>query len=68
MKRTGWYRGDQKPLKEREGLFERIYPITRSIYKCHWNGKDFGFGDGRMHGSPSPYQDLPWRGITKESK
>ena len=66
---TGWYRGDQKPV--RVGVYERMYP-NGLICCCWWNGKHFSFGYANpdlalaAHRLRSGYQSLPWRGITSK--
>ena len=67
MRRTGWYRGYQKP--RRIGFYERNFdsvPGHNGIHKSYWDGKKFmGVFITNIR---SNHQSLPWRGITKESK
>ena len=72
MKLTPWYSGDQKPMPDRIGLYERDYEDDESSY-CWWNGRNFGpafstvdeCASIRMAFGPSLEQDLPWRGVKK---
>lgn len=73
MKLTEWYTGDQKPMPDRVGPFERDYLYGKQYYYCWWDGENFGYGRQtieecasiRMKCAPSPLQDLPWRGVEK---
>ena len=71
MKLTQWFPGTVKPV--RVGVYERNYsefPFHSPNY-CHWNGKFWGLWATTPRGAvvlkirPSPYQDLPWRGVKK---
>lgn len=71
MKRTGWYRGDQKPV--RVGPYERAYGDDIHVY-CFYDGEAFSVAgespeeaeDYRF--TVSAHQNLPWRGLAKEPK
>ena len=73
MKPTPWYTGDQKPMPDRVGPYERDYKYGQRYYYCWWDGKNFGTGlpvvnecaDIRMEFGASPRQNLPWRGVAK---
>lgn len=72
MKKTEWFKGSEKPV--RVGVYERDYDVQRTYY-CYWTGKVFNGGYHTayraVNAAPSyesPYQDLPWRGLTEESK
>jgi len=66
--KTDWYSGDQKPMADRVGAYQRYYKGI--VHYCWWNGKAFGISANspdqawfrRVHG-PSLAQSLPWRGI-----
>ena len=68
MKLTGWYHGDQSPV--RVGPFKRKAPWGR-VYFSYWNGTRFSvFCDDaeqsyRYQFVISDYQNLPWRGVAK---
>jgi hypothetical protein len=71
MKLTGWYSGDQKPV--RVGIYQRAYDCGTLILYCYWDGVNFGGGvltsghaslSYQYHGS-SLSQSLPWRGVAK---
>jgi hypothetical protein len=68
MKLTGWYRGNQKPV--RVGVYERDYGSVVSSY-CFWDGRKFSMGFYTLKkaedfcGWESNEQNLPWRGVAK---
>jgi len=64
MKRTGWYNGDQKPV--RVGEYERSdYTLYGFIDRDWWDGELWLLAED---GYAIPEQHLPWRGLTKELK
>ena len=71
-KETAWYNGDQKPV--RVGVYKRKYPSNKYPYYSFWSGKKWSirevslFATSRNRGIASYFQDLPWCGLTKESK
>ena len=66
-KTTGWYSGDQKPV--RVGVYQREYAPADPLWYCWWNGQAWGMG------CPTPEQaeqckhhislaqSKPWRGV-----
>ena len=68
MKLTGWYQGDQKPV--RVGVYLRDYEDGDHWYS-YWNGKYFSVADDRLDCVESTkdwksiQQNLPWRGVAK---
>ena len=68
MKLTGWYQGDQKPV--RKGYYEREYQPNNN-YFSYWNGKAFSVSEitaylpKKIRFIDSQYQNLPWRGVEK---
>lgn len=65
MVRTGWYKGDQTPI--RVGPYERQYPAPAGsdfIYLSYWDGKCWN-GSRYRESVPSHFQELPWRGLTE---
>lgn len=73
MKLTEWYSGDQKPMPDRIGVYERNYKYEcgKKYYYCWWDGKNFGFGRPAVDECTSiPMnlsfsQNIPWRGVKK---
>jgi hypothetical protein len=73
MKETGWYSGDQKPV--RVGAYQRKYFAKGGWFSWFswWDGKRFShsmilLSDCQNNGMKYGYsdrQDLPWRGVTK---
>jgi hypothetical protein len=73
MTETGWYSGDQKPV--RVGEYERKYYCSLSGHKylrCWWDGRAFYQGvaigvdsSAKVIYGKSISQNLPWRGVTK---
>jgi len=70
MKRTGWYRGDQKPV--RVGVYERKYSVgvgycfyCRGLFSMSATTPQKAY---TLRVVPSAVQDLPWRGLAKEPK
>ncbi len=67
MKKTGIYKGNQKPV--RVGVYEREYPGGDWEF-CWW---DNGWGHPSplvdwaksLRRMPSEYQQLPWRGVQR---
>ena len=69
MKRTGWYSGHQKPA--RPGVYERLH-FGYTEYSL-WAGGLWWAGmstpsRAERESTASPYQSLPWRGLTEEHK
>lgn len=70
MKLTDWFQGDVKPI--RVGIYERRY--KSGIYFSKWNGIHWGFGHCKVKFANltedflSQYQNLPWRGLSKDPK
>lgn len=68
-KETPWFPGTTKPVHI--GVYKRKYYGVRVFY-CYWNGVKFRNGaDSPLDavlscGTISIYQDLPWRGLTKD--
>jgi hypothetical protein len=67
MKLTGWYRGDQKPV--RVGVYKRRCKGGRFSL---WDGRTWslGFYDAGLCAAfgcivPASEQALPWRGVAK---
>ncbi len=70
MKTTPWYPGTVKPV--RVGLYQRDYG-REGNYFCRWDGKVWYCGHyhtqiAAVDGDRSFFQDIPWRGLTKEAK
>jgi hypothetical protein len=70
MKLTGWYSGDQKPV--RKGIYERDHGYCSSFSWFdggNWRAS-FYFIEKAIenNGWVSSYQDLPWRGIQGEEE
>jgi hypothetical protein len=71
MKLTPWYHGDQKPMPDRVGVYERKYSYPYPYY--WWDGEKFGTSyesiekcaTMKMRYGPAIWQDLPWRGVEK---
>ena len=61
MKLTGWYDGDQKPV--RKGVYE-VYTEYGNLFRS-WNGKEWGLNDARYGWCWCYQQDFKWRGLTK---
>ncbi|WP_395005814.1 hypothetical protein [Undibacterium sp.] len=69
MKLTGWYRGEQKPV--RVGFYQR--EDHYGIIYAYWNGRHWRVGfpiyENAFFWADLPcgsmYQDLPWRGVAK---
>jgi hypothetical protein len=67
MRLTGWYRGDQKPVRK------GVYEILSSGIFSHWDGKQWGplarskkeAALDKCNYEISYYQDEIWRGIKK---
>ena len=72
MTETGWYTGDQKPV--RVGVYERRSGFDGFIYYSWWNGNQWGINcywaesAQANNDNPSQFQNLPWRGLTEECK
>ena len=79
MKRTGWYSGNQKPI--RLGVYERYYQFGArgEIYFCYFDGFVWLVGAklamDAMNAAMNSYphdecamQILPWRGLRKDFK
>ena len=66
-KTTGWYRGDQKPV--RVGVYQREYAPADPLWYCYWDGWMWGVGWGtvekaiRYQCHKSDVQGKPWRGV-----
>jgi hypothetical protein len=58
---TGWYRGDQKPV--REGWYE-VVPSLYNGQRRHWNGK---YWRDSCLCCKCHDQKKPWRGVVKDS-
>ena len=73
-KLTPWFPGDVKPV--REGVYERMYDedSSREVLLCNFkNGEWYAFGnktpeDALRSKITSSFQNLKWRGLTKEAK
>ena len=83
MTETGWYNGNQKPV--RVGAYKRpnVYSARANAFLFHWwDGRKFGHGAAtisraylrrldvsRHQNLPwSGLMDLPWFGLTEEPK
>ncbi len=64
MTRTDWYEGWQHPV--RIGVYERL--LAPDVFRYLWDGLQWTHVRANSHGVPSYMQDLPWRGLTEESK
>lgn len=73
---TPWFSGDEKPLKDRIGPYQRDYSDSQdgsNIKWCWWNGFFFGYPSFSFHSCKlnfetqgySTMQNLPWRGVMK---
>jgi hypothetical protein len=71
MKKTGWYSGDQKPV--RVGLYEVQLRPEYFGYKF-WSGKAWGaFAFEKEYAAAWKHivegqQEINWRGLTQEAK
>lgn len=72
MTETGWYTGDQKPV--RVGAYKRRFPFRNLVFYSWWDGRDwevlaYTLKEVKLR-TPvfSSYQNLPWRGLTEECK
>jgi hypothetical protein len=77
LKTTPWFIGYKKPLKDRIGPYERVYPYKEKesylIFWCWWDGKFFGSPAESPEQSKNYYykygrsknQNLQWRGVLK---
>jgi hypothetical protein len=76
LKTTPWLSGEEKPLSDRIGPYERDYTEEQNGFKtywCWWDGNFFGFPANSPKASKqiyklfghSDYQNLPWRGALK---
>ena len=66
MKKTTWFDGSVKPV--RDGVYERKHKrwIRYSkFYKGSWRYTNDTVEFAASEKSPSMWQNLPWRGITK---
>lgn len=68
MKLTGWYSGNQKPV--RKGVYERYYKFIKHRVYCKWNGEfwfspSYSANEAILSKFESVYQDLPWQGLAK---
>ena len=62
MKLTGWYQGDQKPV--RAGWYERGNPYNPLVfYRHYWDS--FWWKPTKYSSKIMQYQNLPWRGVAK---
>ena len=72
MTETGWYTGDQKPV--RVGVYKRQPPHSPNVNFSWWNGRWWGIFSGTSieaelcKHKASWFQNLPWCGLTEESK
>ena len=71
MTETGWYKGTQKPV--RIGCYKRRIGPTKNYSYSWWDGHTWGFSSSipRRYGNKfiiSNYQNLPWCGLTEESR
>ena len=71
-KETGWYNGDQKPV--RVGVYKRSFRPQDDYFYSWWNGVTWGI-DCHLNENASVnrdwtsyFQNMPWCGLTKESK
>ena len=63
--KTPWYRGSQRPV--RDGIYERNYgAIYSNVYRCYFE-RGLWYRDENRY-AVSEIQNLPWRGLTKDSK
>lgn len=72
IRTTPWFGGDEKPLSDRPGPYERKYSNNKKRW-CWWDGVFFGCPaltpeqskhQYKWYGC-SNYQNLPWRGVLK---
>ena len=76
IRTTPWFSGDEKPMADRPGVYERDYSEGQNEMGrlwCWWNGVCFGPGDTNKEEAKEYYylfgcslnQNLPWRGVMK---
>lgn len=66
MKRTPWFDGSQKPV--RDGVYERQFtngPHFARYANGLWYLSGTKFGYAKITTSVSIFQDIPWRGVMK---
>ena len=72
MTETGWYNGDQKPV--RVGAYKRRYSPNSYVYFCWWNGSKWGFAYDTAESAKrgrkyiSSVQNRPWCSLIGEPK
>lgn len=73
MKKTGWYSGDQKPV--RVGLYEvKNRDDSRRVGYKWWDGKRWSLFRRNLQEAvafnrkPSGFQESIWRGLTEKAK
>lgn len=72
MNLTDWYTGDQKPMSDRVGVYERDHFFHGTGYSF-WDGKKFGMDSTFLSMAErtrellgdAKSQSLPWRGIAE---
>ena len=73
MKKTPWFDGSLKPV--RDGVYERLYDEgtpSQEVFMCRFQGAWMYPCDTAQEAStenfPSSFQHLKWRGLTKPPK
>ena len=75
LKTTPWFSGNEKPLSDRIGPYERDYSKNENgsvVGWRWWDGKIFGpicdtpeLAELAQNTGCSVFQNLPWRGVLK---
>ena len=65
MKKTPWFPGDAKPV--RDGVYEREWVAVLHPIPSLWNGRCWSI-DTRDGTLVSRWQALPWRGLAQDPK